>query len=86
MKNPYGLKAGDSCPIQVFFRGKPINGAEVEGRDHKIIATTDKEGIAGIRIARGNQLISVSHKEPIKDDPDADYMSLTATLTFEVEK
>ena len=86
MKNPYGLKTGDSCPIKVFYRGKPIAGAEVEGRDHKIIATTDRDGIAGIQITRGHQLISVSHKEPIKDDPDADYMSLTATLTFEVEK
>jgi len=86
LKNPYELKAGDSLPIQVICRGKPVAGAEVEGRDHKVVSTTDKEGMAKVGMSRGPQLISVSHKEPIKDDPDADYLSLTATLTFEVEK
>ena len=86
LKNPYELKAGASLPIKVFYQGKPIAGVEVEGRDHEIISTTDKYGIAGIRLTRGQQLISVSHKEPLKDDPDADYLSCTATLTFEVEK
>jgi len=86
LKNPYELKAGDSFPIKVFCRGKPIAGLEVEGRDHETISTTDKDGIARVRMIRGPQLISVSHKEPLKDDPDADYLSLTATLTFEVEK
>lgn len=86
LKNPYELKAGDSLPIKVFYSGKPIAGLEVEGRDHEIISTTDKDGIARVRMIRGPQLISVSYKEPLKDDPDADYLSLTATLTFEVEK
>lgn len=86
LKNPYELKAGASLPIKVFYQGKPIAGVEVEGRDHEIISTTDKDGIAGIRLTRGQQLISASHKEPLKDDPDADYLSCTATLTFEVEK
>jgi uncharacterized GH25 family protein len=86
LKNPYELKAGASLPIKVFYQGKPIAGVEVEGRDHEIVSTTDKDGIAGIRLTRGQQLISVSHKEPLKDDPDADYLSCTATLTFEVEK
>jgi nickel transport protein len=86
LKNPYELKAGDSLLIKVFYSGKPIAGLEVEGRDHEIISTTDKDGIARVRMVRGPQLISVSYKEPLKDDPDADYLSLTATLTFEVEK
>jgi len=86
LKNPYELKAGDSLLIKVFYRGKPIAGLEVEGRHHEMISTTDKDGIARVRMIRGNQLISVSHKEPLKDDPDADYLSLTATLTFEVER
>jgi nickel transport protein len=86
LKNPYELKAGDSLPIQVICRGKPVAGVEVEGRNHEVVSTTDKGGMAKVRMSRGPQLISVSHKEPIKDDPDADYLSLTATLTFEVEK
>lgn len=86
LKNPFELKAGDSLLIKVFYQGKPIAGVEVEGRGHEIVSTTDKDGIAGIRLTKGQQLISVSHKEALKDDPDADYLSCTATLTFEVEK
>jgi nickel transport protein len=86
LKNPFELKPGDQLPIKVFYSGKPIAGVEVEGRDHEVVSTTDKEGMARIRISKGRQLISVSHKEPIRDDPDADYLSLTATLTFEVGK
>ena len=86
LKNPFELKAGDSLPIKVFYRGKPIAGVGVEGRDHEIVSTTDKDGMARIRMIRGHQLISVGHKEPEKDDPDADYLSFTATLTIEVEK
>jgi nickel transport protein len=86
MKNPYELKVGDALPIQVICRGKPVAGVEVEGRDHKVVSTTDQDGNAGIRVQQGWQLISASHKEPIKGDPDADYLSLTATLTFEVGK
>ena len=86
LRNPFELKPGDQLPIKVFYGGKPIAGVEVEGRDHEMVSTTDKEGMARIRMSKGQQLISVSHKEPIKDDPDADYLSLTATLTFEVGK
>ena len=86
LKNPFEMKAGDSLPIKVFCRGKPIAGVEVEGRDHEIVSTTDKDGMARVPISKGRQLISVSHKEPVKDDPDADYLSFTATLTFEVGK
>ena len=86
LKNPFELKPGDQLPIKVFYSGKPIAGVEVEDRDDEIVSTTDKEGGAKVRISRGQQLISVSHNEPIKDDPDADYLSLTATLTFEVGK
>jgi hypothetical protein len=37
-------------------------------------------------LSKGHQLITVTHKEPLKDDPDADYLSVTATLTYEVTK
>ena len=86
LKNPFGMKAGDSLPIKVLLRGKPVAGVEVEGRDHDIVSTTDKDGMARVRMTAGHQLISVDVKEPIKDDPDADYMTFTATLTFEAGK
>lgn len=86
LKSPFELKPGDSLPIKVFYRGKPIAGVEVEGRDHEVVSTTDKDGMARVRMGKGQQLISVSHKELMKDNPDADYLNLTATLTFEVGK
>ncbi len=86
LQNPFGMKAGDPLPIQVFLRGKAVEGLEVEGRDHEIISKTDKEGKAMVRIGKGRQLISVEYKEPLKDDPDADFLTLTSTLTFEVGK
>ena len=86
LQNPFELKAGDSLPIKVFYRGKSIAGVEVEGRDHEVVSTTDKDGMARVRMIRGHQLISLSHKEPVTNDPDADYLSFTATLSFEVGK
>ncbi len=86
LKNPWELKAGAAVPVQVFLNGKPIAGVEIEGLEHKIIGATDQAGRADIRLSRGRHLLSVSYKEPVKDDPDADYLNCTATLTFEVEK
>jgi nickel transport protein len=86
LKNPFELKAGDSLPFKVLYQGKPLTGVEVEGLDHEVISTTDKNGMASIRLSRGRQLISVEYKEPLKDDPDADFLSSTSTLTFEVKK
>ncbi len=86
LKNPLGMKAGDVLPIQVFLRGKPVEGLEVEGRDHAVVSKTDREGKAKVKIGKGRQSISVDYKEPLKDDPDADFLTLTSTLTFEVEK
>jgi hypothetical protein len=31
-------------------------------------------------------VITVTHKEPLKDDLDADFFSTTTTLTFEVKQ
>jgi nickel transport protein len=85
-QNPYELKAGESLPIRVFFKGQPAAGLEIEGRDHETVATTDRDGGAKVRLLQGRQLFSVSRKEPLKDDPDADFLSCTATFTFEAGK
>jgi nickel transport protein len=86
LKNPLDMKTGDLLPIQVFLRGKPAEGLEVEGRDHAVISKTDREGKGMVKVGKGRQSISVDYKEPLKDDPDADFLTLTSTLTFEVEK
>lgn len=86
MQNPFEMKGGDSLPLRILLGGKPLPGAEVIGSDHARIGTADKDGIVKIPLTRGHNLLTVEYKERIRDDPDADALSLTATLTFEVKK
>jgi ABC-type Co2+ transport system permease subunit len=84
-ENPFDVKVGDTLPVKVVYGGKPLAGAEVEGDDEKV-TTTDSEGIARVPLKKGRIVISVDHREPLKDDPDADFVSVTTTLTLEVPK
>lgn len=86
MRNPFDLKSGDSLQIRVVCQGKPVPDAEVEGTDHQKVATTDKDGFTQLPLSKGYQVITVTHKAPLKDDPDADFLSMTMTLTFEVKR
>jgi NADH:ubiquinone oxidoreductase subunit C len=70
-------KAGQGLPIRVLYLGKPLPGAEVEGSDHRKVATTDRDGAATVPLAQGNNVIKVEYKSPIKDDPDADMKYLS---------
>jgi uncharacterized GH25 family protein len=85
MADPFVLKPGDQLPVKVLGSGKPLSGIEVIGFDHAKRGTTDKEGIIKVPLTKGINLVTVEYKEKIKDDPDADALSLTATLTFEVK-
>jgi cobalt/nickel transport system permease protein len=84
-KNPFDLRAGEALPVKVFYGGKPLAGVDVEG-DHEKVAATDMEGMAKVPLKKGRQLITVERKEPLAGDPDADSISVTTTLTFEVSK
>lgn len=86
LENPFELNPGSFLPIRILYQGKPISGVAVEGGDHQKLSSTDREGLAKIKVARGHQVISASLKEPLKGDPDADFLSITSTLTFEVTK
>jgi len=86
LQNPFILKAGDPASLQFLFNGKPLSGAEIGGLEHATFGKTDKDGLIKAPIAPALNLITVEHRERIKDDPDADILDLTATLTFEVKK
>jgi nickel transport protein len=89
-KDPFSVKPGDSLPLRVFLNGKPLEGAVIKTGDSGHSASqseikTDKEGKTSVVIAKpGLQLIVASHKIPLKDDPDADTLSLSSSLTFDV--
>ncbi len=86
LKNPLEVKAGEFLAMKVLLRGQPLPGAEIIGIEHAKLGKTDKDGLIKVTLVKGQNLMTVEHKERLKDDPDADALSLTATLTFEVKK
>jgi nickel transport protein len=84
--NPFLLKKGEHLLVTVFYEGKPLEGAEMETRDHKVLAKTDKNGMASVLVESesGINVIVAKHSVPIKDNPDADTISISSTLIFEV--
>ena len=84
-EDPFHLKAGDHLPVKVVYEGKPLAGADIEG-DHEKVAVTDQDGVAKVPLKKGRLLLTVEHRERIKDDPDADFVSATTTLTFAVSE
>lgn len=87
-KDPLALKPGEALPLKVLLRGQPLEGAIIKAggtKDEK--ARTDKDGKASVVIDKpGLQLIVVSHKAPLQDDPDADTLALSSSLTFEAKQ
>jgi cobalt/nickel transport system permease protein len=86
LQNPFLLKPGDALQVKVLFNGVPLAGAEVNGGEHNELGKTDKDGVIKIPLLAGANMLSIEHKEKIKNDPDADALDETATLTFEVKK
>ena len=90
-KDPFAIKVGKTLPIKVLFGGKPLEGAIIKAgctyeRTLKEYPATDKDGIANIVIEKsGNQIIATSYKTPLKDDPDADILSISTNMVFEVK-
>ncbi len=86
-KDPLGLKPGEELPIKVLLDGKAIEGAEIRGagvgHDAKNLPKTDKDGMASVAIDKnGLQVINAAYKTPLKDDADADVLSLSTSLAF----
>ena len=90
-KDPAALKTGDKLPIKVVFDGKPVEGAIIttgggHESDNKDPLKTDKDGMASVTVERpGLQMAKATYKVPMKDDPDADELSLASTMTFVVQ-
>lgn len=84
LENPFHLKTGTLLPLRVIFQGKPVPGVHLEGGDHQKTAVTNLQGEARVPLTKGTQRISVTLREPLKNDPDADSLTITSTLTFEV--
>lgn len=76
---------GKPLPVQVMWQGKPLAGATIMRADDEkqAPATTDAEGKALVPVAAGRQMLTVSHKQALVDDPRADTYSAAANLLFD---
>lgn len=93
-KDPAELKAGDSLPVQVLFRGKPLAdaqvaaafaGANLKGHKFPVVARTDGEGRAALKLDRpGLWYARLIHMVPAEGDPEVDWRSFFATVTFSI--
>lgn len=90
-KDPFTVKPGDTLPLQILFEGKPVDGAvvkagDVHHSDAKKELKSNTDGKTSVVIAKpGLQKIFASYRVPLKDDPDADILSLSTSLTFETK-
>jgi nickel transport protein len=88
LSNPSLIKQGDSLAVKVFFEGKPLSGSPLNiSGTAETVATTDSQGLAKVKLPLpGRKLIAASLKIPLKGDPDADTLSLSGALYFDVAK
>lgn len=90
LSNPIGRHAGDKIKVRVLFEGKPVSGKTLL-LDYVNLPSlksgpTDANGEVEIEIRNdGLNVIAVDHAVPLTDDPAADEVGYTATLTFVAE-
>lgn len=84
LRNPFQMKPGEMFAVKATYEGKPLGGIEVFGADHNLLGRTNADGELTLPLVRGPHLLSIIYKIPLKDDPDADSLQLTTTLSFEV--
>jgi uncharacterized GH25 family protein len=89
-KNPYAMKGGDDLPVRILYEGRPLAGALVvalsyDDADRKIAGRSDKDGRVTLRLPKdGVWLVKAVHMEAVSGDPNADWRSIWASLTFQV--
>lgn len=98
MTNPYALKVGDEFSVKLLINGKPVAGEIVyasyndkfgHGEDGSALDAyqlpTDAEGIIKIKITNTGHWYFRTVNLAKSTAKDADYVSLSASITFEVK-
>ena len=90
LQNPYILKMGDMMTVKVLFNGKPLadkmivtwnKTATTKTRQQKL--RTDAHGLMTFSLdQKGQWMVSTVHMIPLENDPEANYQSYWANLTF----
>ena len=92
LANPYELSPGDTLPVRCLVDGRPVvhqsvvAGGELRGEPFEPRrARTDSAGVVRVPLRQAGQwYVKFVHMAPVADDPELDYESKWATLTFEV--
>lgn len=94
LKNPAELRAGDSLPVKILYKGKPwagqltatYAGFSTEKDTWAQTLKTDKNGMTKISLKHGGYwLVRVSQEERYADSGECDTETFNATLTFELK-
>lgn len=88
-KNPYAAAGGGDLPVRLLFEGKPLPGALVaalpyDAPEKKLSARTDRDGRVRFPLSPGVWLVKAVQMTAVTGDPNADWRSVWASLTFEV--
>ncbi|MCF6360975.1 MAG: DUF4198 domain-containing protein [Cyclobacteriaceae bacterium] len=99
MSNPYALSIGDELAMKLLINGKPIAGEMIyasyndefghasDGSAIDVYQTkTDKNGIVKIIMSEAGHWYFRTVNLVKSTEPDADYVSISASLTFEVKE
>jgi len=92
LRNPYALKPGDTLEVLCLRNGQPLAnqimaaGRESKGREQPPVnMRSDDKGVARIKLnGAGKWYVKFIHMTPL-NDPQINYESKWATLTFEVK-
>jgi uncharacterized GH25 family protein len=88
-RNPYALRVGETLPLRLYYRNRPLAGALVVAMNRtnsaeKLAARTDHEGRVRFRLPPGRLwLVKAVHMERASIMSKADWTSFWASLTFE---
>jgi hypothetical protein len=91
LANPYLLKPGSELKVRCLVDGKPVanqvvfwGGESADGPIAQRSVRTDQDGIAGVTLDRAAKwYVKFVHLVPLAE-PEFDYESKWATLTFEI--
>jgi len=87
LNNPFALNPGEDFKLQVLYEKEPLSQVKLtyNGAEGKVIET-DQNGIASISLSDSKlHYVEVNHRYSIENNPKADEVAHSSTLTFELD-
>jgi ABC-type Co2+ transport system, periplasmic component len=87
LNNPFTLSSGEELKLKVLYEKEPLSQVKLtyNGAEGNVIET-DKNGIASISLSDSKlHYIEVNHRYSVENNPKADEIAHSSTLTFELD-